>query len=303
MGNKDQLVSVIIPSYNHQTYVLKAVESVLQQDWPYIDLIVIDDGSTDKTPELLTDLYKERGGFRLVLNSNKGLIKTLNEGLRLAKGDFFCLLASDDYLVPGSLSRRAVFLSDNPTCVGVFGDALRLQGDNLSDERVMNAKRRNLFQMGDPIPEFIKGINLPIHTLMVRTTIFRAIGGFDERYRYCEDLDPQLRLYLAGPIKFIDAPVYVIRQHMTNTTRLNPHVARVDKILLYRKYLEEIKQLIPYKRLVHHQLRRQYLLLGRYLSKADRPDTVEKDIFKGAWQYSWQDIRLLWYLVRAHLRE
>lgn len=301
MGNKDKIVSVVIPSYNHEVYVLKAVESVLQQDWPHIDLIVIDDGSTDTSPKLLSDFHKERGGFRLILNGNKGLIKTLNEGLHLAKGEFFCLLASDDYLLPGSLSNRAAFLSENLTCVGVFGDALRLQGDNLSDERVMNAKRRLLFDMQDPIPEFIGGVNWPIHTLMARTEIFKDVGGFDERYRSCEDLDPQLRLYLAGPVKFIDTPVYVIRQHLTNTTRLNPNVARFDKILLYHKYLEEIKQLAPYKRLIHHQLRRQYLLLGRYLDKTHRPDAAEKEIFKGAWQYSWQDIRLLWYLVKSHL--
>jgi alpha-1,3-rhamnosyltransferase len=297
----DKKVSVVIPSYNHQGYVLKAIESVLKQDWPQIDLIVIDDGSTDASPKLLADFHKERGGFRLLLNSNKGLIKTLNEGLRIADGEFFCLLASDDYLVPGSLSSRACFLSANPDCVAVFGDAHRLQGDNLSDERVMTAKRRRLFQMEDPIPEFIKGVNLPIHTHMSRTATFRKIGGFDERYRYCEDLDPQLRLYLAGPIKFIDVPVYVIRQHLTNTTRLNPNVARVDKIVLYRKYLEEIEQLIPYKRVIRHQLRRQYLLLGRYLNKTRRSDAVEKEIFKGAWEYSWQDIRLLWHLLRSHL--
>jgi len=295
-------ISVVIPSYNHQAYVLKAIESVLNQDWPHIDLIVIDDGSTDKSPQILADFHQKHGGFRFISRSNKGLVKTVNEGLAIAEGEFFCLLASDDYLAVGSLSSRASYLVEHPDCVAVFGDALQLTGDKVTKQRVMDAKRRRLFELADPIPEFIKGVNLPIHTLMARTEIFRNIGGFDKRYQYCEDLDPQLLLYLAGPIKFIDVPVYCLRQHLTNSSRTNPNVARADKVLLYRKYLEEVPQLAPYKKLIRYQLRRQYLLLGRYLRKASSPSNLEKKIFAGALKYSWRDMRLLWHLFLLRLR-
>lgn len=302
MKIKNKKISVVIPSYNHQAFVLNAVESVLQQDWPHIDLIVIDDGSTDSSPQILADFYREQGGFRFIARPNKGLIKTVNEGLALAEGEFFCLLASDDYLTPGSLSCRASYLLENLDCVAVFGDALQLTGDRVSEQRVMDAKRRRLFELADPIPEFIKGVNLPIHTLMARTEIFRNIGGFDERYQYCEDLDPQLLLYLAGPIRFIDVPVYCLRQHQTNSSRTNPHVARADKVQLYRKYLEEVPQLTPYRKLIRYQLTRQYLLLGRYLSKTSSPSELEKKIFAGALKYCWRDMRLLWHLLVLRLR-
>jgi glycosyltransferase involved in cell wall biosynthesis len=294
MQNKK--ISVVIPSYNHQNYVLQAVESVLQQDWPHIDLIVIDDGSTDRSPELIGDLHRRLGGFRFISRPNKGLVKTVKEGLTIAQGEYFCLLASDDYLTPGSLSSRASYLTAHPDCVAVFGDALQLSGDAVSGQ-VMDAKRRRLFELADPISEFIKGVNLPIHTLMARTAIFRDVGGFDERYHYCEDLDPQLFLCLAGPIRFIDVPVYCLRRHSTNSSRINPHVARADKVLLYRKYLEEVPKLVPYRKLIEYQLRRQYLLLGRYLTKSAAPSALEKEIFAGAIKYCWQDIRLLWHLL------
>ncbi|MCK9296389.1 MAG: glycosyltransferase [Desulfobulbaceae bacterium] len=303
MKIKNKKISVVIPSYNHQAYVVNAIESVLTQDWPYIDLVVIDDGSTDRSPQILSDFYREKRGFRFISRPNKGLIKTLNEGLKIAEGEFFCLLASDDYLPPGSLSGRAAYLLANPDCVAVFGDALQLTGDKVSGQRVMDAKRRRLFELADPIPEFIKGVNLPIHTLMARTELFKNIGGFDVRYQYCEDLDPQLLLYLAGPIKFVDVPVYCLRQHQTNSSRTNPHVARADKVLLYRKYLEEIPQLAPYKKLIRHQLTRQYLLLGRYLNKTSTPPSnLEKKLFAGAVEYSWRDIRLLWHLLLLRIR-
>ena len=294
---QNYIISIVIPSYNHQNYVLKAVESVLQQDWPNIDLIVIDDGSTDRSPELLADLHRKQGGFRFICRPNKGLVKTVKEGLTIAQGDFFCLLASDDYLPPGSLSSRASYLANHPDCVAVFGEALQLAGDTVAEPRVMDAKRRRLFELADPIPEFIKGVNLPIHTLMARTTILRQVGGFDERYQNCEDLDPQLLLYLAGPIRFIDVPVYCLRRHMTNSSRINPHVARADKVLLYRKYLEEVPKLAPYRKLIKYQLCRQYLLLGRYLNKIAAPSVREKEIFAGAIKYSWQDIRILRHLL------
>lgn len=301
MENHGGVVSIVIPSYNHQDYIIKSIESVLGQDWPQIDLIVIDDGSTDATPTLLTNFHNKTKGFRLFLNKNKGLIKTLNEGLQIAMGEFFCVLASDDYLPPRSLSSRAAYLLANPDCIAVFGDAQELYKEKISDQRIMTAKRRHLFQMKDPIPEFIRGVNLPIHTLMTRVDVFRRIGGFDERYRYCEDLDPQLRLYLSGPIAFIDTPVYVLRRHLTNTTRTNPYVARVDKILMYRKYLDEVQELVPYKKEIRRQLRRQYLLLGRYLNKTRRDDLMAKELFKEAWRYSWKDMRLLWHLIRSYL--
>jgi len=299
---KNQKISVVIPSYNHQDYVLQAVESVLQQDWRNIDLIVIDDGSTDQSPELLADLHRRQGGFRFISRPNRGLVKTVKEGLAIAQGEFFCLLASDDYFTPGSLSSRAACLAAHPDCVAVFGDALLLSGGTVSGERVMDAKRRRLFEMADPIPEFIKGVNLPIHTLMARTAIFRQVGGFDERYQYCEDLDPQLLLYLAGPIRFIDLPVYCLRRHTTNSSRTNPHVARADKVLLYRKYLAEVPKLAPYRKLIEYQLRRQYLLLGRYLTQSAAPSVLEKEIFAGAIKYCWQDIRLLWHLLRLRFQ-
>lgn len=297
----NEKVSVVIPSYNHESYVLKAVESVLGQEWPQIDLIVIDDGSTDASPQILSDFHKNIGGFRLLLNSNKGLIKTLNEGLSLADGEFFCLLASDDYLLPGSLSSRASYLSENPDYVAVFGEAQVVCDDVITGQRLMDKEKKRLFELTDPIPEFIKGVHLPIHTLMARTAALKKIGGFDERYKNCEDLDPPLLLYLTGPVQFIDVPVYSYREHLTNISKVNPNIARADKVLMYRKLLYEIEKLAPYRKNIQYQLRRQYLLLGRYLSKSRAPSSRDKEIFEGAWEYSWQDIRLLWHLIRSRL--
>jgi len=291
------LVSVIMPSYNHRQFVLQAIDSVLDQDWPEIDLLVIDDGSPDGSAELIADHHRSHGGYRFVSRENKGLVATLNEAIGLAKGEAVCILASDDYLPPGSLSRRARILQQAPESVAVFGDGFKVYGTRQSSERIMDERRRGLFDLKDPIPEFIKGVNLPIHLMMARRAELVKLGGFDPRYRRCEDLEIQLRLFLAGPVRFVDHPVYCYRTHETNTSRINPHVARGDKVLCYRKYLEEIPELAPYRKLIRYRLRRQYLLLGRYLKKTGQGTPFENELFKGGWEFAWRDVRLLWHLL------
>jgi GT2 family glycosyltransferase len=228
---------------------------------------------------------------------NKGLVSTLNEAIALASGEAICLLASDDYLPPGSLSSRARLLQRKPETVAVFGDGIKVYGDRQSDERILDDRRRRLFAIKDPVPEFIMGLNLPIHLMMARRSVLMSLGGFDPRYRRCEDLEIQLRLFLAGPVEFVEHSVYCYREHQSNTSRVNPYVARGDKVLCYRKYLEEIPELAPYRKQVRYRLRRQYLLLGRYLRKTGQGTPFEKELFKGGWEFAWQDVRLLWHLL------
>jgi alpha-1,3-rhamnosyltransferase len=291
-------VTVAIPSYNHGRYVEQAIESVLDQGWPDLDLIVLDDGSRDGSPEVIRRLHERRGGFRFVARENRGLIATLNELLQLAQGEAFCLLASDDYLPPGSLAARADFLQAQPEHVAVFGDGLVLTEATGTSEPILDAKRRRLFDLADPIPEFLRGVNLPIHTMLARTAVLRRLGGIDRRYRRCEDLELQPRLFLEGKVGFVDLPVYCYRRHETNISAVNPQVARIDKVLCFRKFLEELPPMAPYRGLIRQRLRRHYLLLGRYLAQKGGGEGWEREIFRGGWEFWWQDPRLLWYLLR-----
>lgn len=292
------LVSVIIPSYNHHQYVAQAIESVLDQSWPHVDLIVIDDGSNDGSRKIIRDLHQRRGGFRFYARENRGTIATLNELVELIRGEVFCVLASDDFLLPDSLSSRTEFLLSHPEHVAVFADGIKIEIAGGLEKRIIDEKRRRIFSLDDPIPEFLRGVNLPIHTMMARTETFKQIGGFDRRYRRCEDLDVQLLLFLEGKIGFVDTPVYCYRRHEANISGVHPQIARLDKVLCYKKYLEEIPRLIPYRDLIRYRLRRQYLLLARYLLDRGGCDPQERLIVAGGWKFAWRDPRLLWYLGR-----
>ena len=107
------LVSVLLPSYNHARFVESAVRSVMEQQGVSFELIVIDDGSTDDSPQILEALQKELG-FRYIHRENRGLVRTLNELLSLANGKYFCSFSSDDRMAPGRLAVQSAYLESHP---------------------------------------------------------------------------------------------------------------------------------------------------------------------------------------------
>lgn len=293
-------VTVVIPSYNHRDYVLQAVESVLAQEGVDLDLIVIDDGSRDGSPELIQRLHESRGGFRFIARENRGLIRTLNEGLALARGEFFCELASDDYFPPGSLRSRADHLR-NSGCVAVFADGVMVRGTTLTSERFLDAKRRRMLSEKDPIPSMLNGVLPVFSTGMIRTDVLRRVGGFDEEnFRFYEDLDTPVRLALAGRFGFLDASVICRREHETNVSTSTPHI-RVEKVLCYAK-LSQMPEMARYKAILRTELRRSLLKLGRSLGRR-QASSLQRELgaMRLGWQFAWQDLRLLYYLLRYRI--
>ncbi len=291
------IVSVIIPSYNHQHFITQAITSVLDQTWPEIDLIVIDDASTDNSAEIIEKILAERGGFRFVKRQqNKGLISSLNQGLAMAHGVYFCELASDDYLPLDSIENRVLFFKALHDHVAVFADAFRVEGDRETDVRVLDGKRRQLFLQPEPLHLILKGI-LPIFsTGMFRTKTLRKIGGFDTQYRCYEDLEMPVSLCLEGKVGFLDKPILFRREHATNVSSTTSTV-RTDKILCYEKLLRN-PDLAAYVSLIRYQLRRSYLSLGRHLSGHGGGSDYERNILQNGWRYALRDVRLLWHLLK-----
>ena len=291
------LVSIIIPSYNHRSYVAQAITSVLDQTWPEVDLIVIDDASSDGSAQVINTILAERGGFRFIQRrQNKGLISSLNEGLAMAKGDYFCELASDDFLPPDSISDRVRFLAAHEDHVALFADAFLVNGETKTDRWILDEKRRSMFEQPDPLPLILQGV-LPIFaTGMFRTDILRKIGGFDPRYRCYEDLEMPVLLCLAGKVCFLDKPVLCRREHGANVSSTTAAI-RTDKILCYEKLLRH-PELGSYRTLIRYRLRRSYLALGRHLSGNGGGNPYERRILQNGWPYVWQDLRLLWHFLK-----
>ena len=118
-SHRKSLVSVLLPSYNHEQYIQAAIESVYQQTYQNIELIVIDDGSTDKSVEILTNLQKKYG-FVFLQQENQGLIATLEKLGGLAKGEYISLFSSDDVYHPEKIDVLVSYLENNKQLAMVY---------------------------------------------------------------------------------------------------------------------------------------------------------------------------------------
>ena len=183
-------VSVILPSYNHEPYVEAAVRSVMEQTGVDFELIVIDDGSKDCSPEILKRLSEELG-FMFIHRPNKGVVATLNEALSLARGLYVCSFSSDDIMPPDRLKNQSDFLDAHPEAVACFGQVMPLFDDGKlgeMDVRYLRSVPQVTFKESFLGQKALHGCA----EMFVREKIL-AIGGYDNRY-YFEDYPLYLKI-------------------------------------------------------------------------------------------------------------
>ena len=193
------LVSVLLASYNHEKYVEAAVRSVMEQKGVDFELVVIDDGSTDHSPDILEKLQGELG-FRYIHRENKGLIGTMNELLSLARGKYFCSFASDDIMPPDRLKKQSDFMERHPRSVACFGQIKMLLEDGSVSNDVVPLYLRNVPQVSF---EQVLVSDRALHgcSEMFVTEAVRSLGGYDTRF-YFEDMP----LFLALLFKYGPQP-------------------------------------------------------------------------------------------------
>ena len=189
-------VSVILPSYNHEQFVEAAVRSVLEQTGVDFELIVVDDGSKDRSPEILKRLSDEFG-FVYVHRPNKGVTATLMEAFLLARGRYVCSFSSDDIMPPDRLKKQSDFLDAHPDAVACFGQVVPLYDDGSlgpMDVRYLRSVPQVSFEESFLGKKALHGCA----EMFVREKILE-IGGYDERY-FFEDYPLYLKiLYHYGP--------------------------------------------------------------------------------------------------------
>jgi len=227
-------ISVLIPAHNHVRWVEESIRSVGGQTWPDVELIVIDDGSSDGTAAAARAAIAELPatiGARLIEQSNVGLCRTLNRGLALCTGEFLQVLASDDALELHKFEQQgAALLAAEPDVVGVFGDMIAVDEFGQPGMRLDYAPRN---RFGDLFLDFLMAEQgLSTQCALFRLQTVRDAGGFNEAYR-TEDVDLFLRLLRAGSLKYTGS--VVVRYRVLNSgmsASLSAYVEEVFRIRL-----------------------------------------------------------------------
>jgi len=198
------LISIIMPVYNGEKYLADAIESVRSQRVGPLELIVVDDGSTDRTRGIAEAFGPE---CRYHYQHNAGPAVARNAGLEKARGGIIGFLDADDLLAPDGLSVRYAGLIESTRLEAVMGTVQVLERQT-EDEETGGFEAR-----GEPIVCYNLG------SLLVRRAVFDKIGTFDPRYRYCEDVDWFMRAQEHGTVFDVLAGVVLLyRRHEQNMT-------------------------------------------------------------------------------------
>ncbi|MHC4268497.1 MAG: glycosyltransferase family 2 protein [Planctomycetota bacterium] len=185
MNNKQFSVSVIIPVYNGETYLVEAVESIHRQNYEPIEIIIVDDGSTDKTSQIVKNI---KGNVNYVYQKNRGPAAARNRGIQLAKSQFLAFLDADDLWPENKLQMQFEHLEKDSFVKIVMGH-IQLQCLRLLEG---NNKRYHFEKFANPFFTFSFGAGL------FRKSVFSKVGLLDESLRYSEDVDWFLRAKEAG---------------------------------------------------------------------------------------------------------
>ena len=270
----DPVISVVIPNFNYRRFVAQAVESVFQQGGSGWEVIVVDDGSTDGSREVLSGFGEK---IRLILQENRGPAAARNRGAAQARGEYLLFLDSDDLLLEGALALYTGEIEKNPEEDLLCGDAVLVDQEGGRTPLKAHLPRRK----GSPFEALLWENSLITSAVLVKRETFQSVGGFDEdqALRVVEDYDLWLRLLRSGArLRLLGEKTVLKRSHGENISGSGlkivvPEEALVDKWLSRERDSETLDLL--------RQKRSRLLRLAAYHAR----ESGDRRLFR---HYSWR---------------
>jgi glycosyltransferase involved in cell wall biosynthesis len=276
------LVSVAIACYNGETYLAEAIESVLEQTYEPIELILVDDGSTDQS----ADIAARYATVHTIRQTNQGVAQARNRGLQVCKGKYVLFLDQDDRLLPNAIAIGVRQLQTHPECGFVFGHALIIQGDGSPNGAATQATAKSYLPTYD-YPTLLQGRGniCPPSTVLFRRAIVHQVGGFDASFGMADDYDMYLKIARNFPIYCHHEPVTEYRQYEENYSARKLIQLQADVQAIF-----QAQSLYVQANPVYGKAHRQ----GKWHWDVFWARALKYYLFKRIKQRNWAEVRQLW---------
>lgn len=257
-------ISVIIPTYNAAQYLPKAIESILNQTYKNFEIIIVDDGSTDNTKEVLTPYLSS---IIYIYQENKKQAFARNVALKKAQGDYIAFLDADDLWLPKTLEIQNLALDLYPEIVMVFGNIIEFDEKENFEIGGIKQEELNIFEKsntinfnnkkieifyGNVFQYLFKGNFIPIMTVMLKKSVLEKIGNFDESTVPTEDYHLWLRISKNYPIGYL-------KQNLAKTRILQNSSSRKNIDFSYGQEIKTLKKIIKMKINIPSQIIKKHL--------------------------------------------
>jgi glycosyltransferase involved in cell wall biosynthesis len=298
-------VSVVIPAYNYARFLGETIQSVLDQTFRDFELIVVDDGSTDNTMEVVSSFKDNR--IQYIYQENGGLSSARNTGIKASKGEYIAFLDSDDIWLPENLELKVKLLDSHPDAGLVCSDAYFFDnntGANLGrswhDPKRSHHRFDPVRATRQPLMEILRwGFFIGPCATIVRRQVFIAVGYFDESISPHEDWDLFVRIVQHFSIEIIDMQLLKVRVHSTSLSKNQEKmyqgaIATINKVVRNGSLSgSELRLLKKHLALAHSRYGRWALLSGKIAE-------ARKALIAGIRLDPW-NIRLYVYLALSFL--
>jgi glycosyltransferase involved in cell wall biosynthesis len=251
-------ISIVTPSFNQRRFIERTINSILGQNYPELELIVMDGGSTDGTIDIL-----KKYGDRIIWRSEKdrGQSDAINKGLRLATGDIVAYLCSDDTYQPGALQKVAEFFQNNPQTKWVYGKC-RMIDENDREIRKPITRYKNFMLRRYSYPKLLVENYISQPATFWRRSLLDELGFIDENEHLCMDYEYWLRLGQRYPAGVIDSYLANFRHYTTSKSGSRFTQQFRDELRVAKKYSIDRPGIQLLHKLNYYKIVGAYRLIG-----------------------------------------
>lgn len=278
----NNLISVIMPCYNAEAYLVEAVGSVMGQSYPNVELILVDDGSTDRSLEIADRLIQAHSGrITLLTQQNCGPYPARNLGMQHARGEFIAFLDADDWWTADCLEKLRGALIRSNAALAYCGWQNVGAVDRSNDPYIPPD-----YEQDDKAEQFLRAASpWPIHAALTRKETLTAVGGFDTHWRTCMDYDLWLRIGVANRIVLVPEVMAFYRHKVSGQITSKQWIQAENTWQVKKKFVASQPQLVAH----FSREKLKQLIDGAYLKRG----------YQAYWR---RDLVTAWHVFRKALR-